>query len=248
MMACFSCQKESITESRSKTLIISSFPETGQSLSNLSIRKFNDNGSFTVPVNDADARIVWKNNSFSLQASSNMDGMYNMNLLNFEFQPGNSYRLEIDYKGEFVTGETTMPLDFQEFNIDKSVIDIYNDDGQLIDPIEMDWRQGNNLMYSVSITPFNSNPENAIDFPNLSADMVQSYRTELGTAFDENSFSIHPAHFTHYGDNTIEVIAIDERFADFFQINENGTTLSNIKNGKGYFIGVSKYSIVVKVE
>ncbi len=249
LISCISCEKSAtITESRNKTLIISSFPKTGQTLSNLSIRKFNDNGLLTVPVNDAEVNVVWKNNNFGLTPSSNQDGLYSINNSNFTFLPNNDYRLEVFYNGELTTGETTMPANFDDFDISESIIDIFDDDGNLINPIQSEWRLSNNLVYSVSISPSNTNSENLIDFSSLDANEVQAYRNQLSSTFKGNSFNIHPSMFTHYGDNTIQFIAVDSQYADFFELNENGTTFSNIKNGKGYFIGIAQYSIVVKVE
>ena len=249
LILCFSCEKSTtITESREKTLIISSFPETGQNLTNLSIRKFNDNGLLTVPVNDADVAVVWKNNNFGLKASSNQDGLYSVNNNNFTLLPNNKYRLEINYNSEFITGETTMPPNFDDFEIEQSIIDVFDEDGTLIAPIESEWRPSDDLVYSVSIKPTNTNSENLIDFSSLNAIDVAAFRNELSSTFKGSNFSLHPAMFTHYGDNVIEFIAVDKEYADFFELNENGTTFSNIKNGKGYFIGIAKHTIVVKVE
>jgi len=246
---CFSCEKSTnITESRNKTLIVSSFPQTGQTLSNLSIRKFNDNGLLTVPVNDADVNVVWKNNNFGLKASSNQDGLYSISNNNFTLLANNNYRLEINYRGDFVTGETTMPANFDDFEIEQSIIDIFDDNGNLIDPIHSEWRPSNDLAYSVSITPSNANSENLIDFSSLDVNEVEAYRNQLSSTFKGSAFNLHPSMFTHYGENTINFIAVDSEYADFFELNENGTTFSNIKNGKGYFIGIAQHSIVVKIE
>jgi len=245
----WSCEKtETITESRNKTLIINAFPETGQSISNLKITKFNDSGLLTLPVNDADVNIVWKNNNFNLNPSGNQDGLYAISSNNFEFLANNEYRLEIDYKGEFITGSTVMPSEIEDFEIENSIIDIFNDDGQLETATEMNWRKDNDLVYSVSVTPLQNNPENEITFIDLRPEEIALIRSQLNHPFETNNFSLNPALFTHYGDNIIEIISVDKQFEDFFELNENATTFSNIKNGKGYFIGISKLSIVVKVE
>ncbi|MEM7161019.1 MAG: hypothetical protein AAF487_01135 [Bacteroidota bacterium] len=249
MFIFLSCEKTvTLTESRNKTLIISAFPETGQSISDFSIRKFNDNGSFTIPVNDANPRIIWKNNSFGLIPSENQDGLYRLAADNFEFLPGNDYRLELNYKSEFITGQTSMPNEINEFEIASSIIQIYNSEGLLNPGTNINWRKEDNTIYSVSITPLEKEGENLISFPELSQNQIDDARNSLDNPFSSSAFTIPAAAFEYYGDNVIEIIAVDERFEEFFDLNENGTTFSNIKNGKGYFIGISKFSVIVKVE
>ena len=162
---------------------------------------------------------------------------------------GNSYRLEINYKNKFITGETTMPSSFEDLEFSNSIYPVFNGDA-LNSPLISSWRESNNLVYLVTITPpADATIEDLIDFPQLSADQVLAIREDLDVPFDENGIDIHPAAFTHFGYNRIDIIiAVDEEYQDFFNINENGTTFSNIKNGKGYFVGISKRSTYILVQ
>ena len=212
------------------------------------MRKFNDSGFFTVPVDNADVGIVWKNNYFGLQNSGSSDGMYNINNSNFEMLAGNSYRLEINYKSEFITGETTMPANFEDLEFSSSIYPVFNGDA-LNSPLVSSWRESNDLVYLVSITPpADATVEDQIVFSQLSSDEVLAIRENLDIPFEENGIDIHPAAFTYYGYNRIDIIAVDEEYQDFFNINENGTTFSNIKNGKGYFVGIAKRSTYILVQ
>lgn len=245
------CERSTtITESRNKTLIVSAFPETGQTLNSVSLRKFNDNGSFTIAVNDAEVGVVWKNNYFGLQPSGVLDGMYHINNSNFELQAENDYRIEINYKDQFITGETIMPAKLDEFVTSHlSEYPVFDDGGDLNNDLQLNWREANNTVYKVSITPTEGQTAtDIIDFPSLTEDEILAIRTGSNSLFEDNLINIHPAMFTYSGKHLIEIIAVDKKYEDFFDLDQNGTTFSNIKNGKGYFIGISRETMIIDVK
>ena len=241
------CEKsDNITIARNKTLFVSSFPEVGQPINNLKIQKFNDSGQYTIPVNDADVTIIWKNNHFGMDPIAEGNGTYAINNSSFIVQPGNEYKLEVQYKGEMVTGSTVTPPDFEEFFFDKDIIDAVDDGGHTKDTLNLQWRKNDGLIYVVDIKSMSENPSPII-FTNVGAKEISELKEDLKTPFAGNKISL-PAHaFTYYGLHTITITAVKEKHAGFFELNSFGTTYSNIKNGKGHFIGIERQKIIVDV-
>lgn len=241
------CEKsETITESRNKTLIISSFPEVGQPINDLKIQKFNDSGQYTIPVNDADVSIIWKNNYFGMDATAENNGTYAINNSSFIVQPNNEYKLEINYKGELITGSSTTPPNFEEFIYDRDILDAIDDGGHTNDTLNIQWRKNSGLIYLINIKSMSDNPT-PILFTNVGTKEIEEVKEMLDKPFVGNKISL-PAHaFSYYGLHTITITAVKEKHAGFFELNSFGSPYSNIKNGKGYFIGIERQKVIIDV-
>ena len=84
-------------------------------------------------------------------------------------------------------------------------------------------------------------------FTDVGPKEINDAREFLDKPFISNKVNL-PAHaFTYYGLNAITVTSVKQKHADFFELNNFGATYSNVKNGKGYFIGIERQKFIVSV-
>lgn len=254
------CSSDSITDPARDQIVIQAYVYAGQPLTNVRITSTLPLGTEDLsapPVNDAVVEIIKDGVRYDLVSSPGDSGYYHYPGNDLYFQTGDVLRLETEYGGTFVYGETVVPPPPAGVSLSSGTL-IYpefsgfgggfNQDIFQYSRIYISWRNIDNSLYYVTVENIEANPV-----------PIESNRPSFGgrlsfismpTAADSMMITFN--NITHLGTHRATLYSINQEYADLYNTQSQDSRdlnepLSNIVNGLGVFTAFNSAGVTFEV-
>lgn len=209
-------------------------------------------------ISDAEVFLQTGGQQFTLLPVEGKAGHYCYPGDDLRVTAGGHYKLEFNYNGEQVWGETTVPSAPENLSLSDSEIaitqwadlndtpDFLNDIGQIL---TLEWDNSSSDYYYITIENLEENPE-----PLELNDNVDFDFEYVSRPVQDNYFIIRPlVHFLHYGTHQITLYHVNKEYALMYEsLNQDSRSLNepytNITNGAGIFSAVAGKTIRFEVK
>lgn len=181
-------------------------------------------------------------------------GIYKLQLVNQKIKAGNTYNLKLDYAGNTLTSQTTIPEAPVDFAISTSYI--YTDritagsmgHPSMIDPIELSWSNTDNSYYYLIMNYLEDTPDYVNG--NMAGSNFQFMQSASPT--QENTYRIDQHELNCFGTYQLILFKVNPEFNDVFTLNGSNSNnlvnpITNITNGFGVFTGMNSDTLYLEV-
>lgn len=258
------CKDAVITESQGKSLVVEAFLYTGQKVENVRISETLPLGSedtLAPPVSNAQV-ILYKNGTpHELIPNPASPGYYIYNGADLTVEPGNSFSIVVNFKGNRITSSTVVPQKPENLRIS---------DTTLVLPSSSVWtpgQEGGPPRDTASIYLRWDNPDSSLYYvviENLETSPVEisSGRGAFGNGGflrrmtfppgPTKEFVIARRNLTYYGRHKAIVYKVNQEYADLYESRNQDSRnlnepLTNIINGLGVFSAFAGYEVYFNV-
>lgn len=235
------CLEEETLDSQ-VVVIVEAYIFAGQPVNRVRLRHLNEvHNTLGEFISDAEVTIVWNKVRYPLVMDLSKRGNYLYEGNDLFIQSGETYFLEIRYRGNLLTAQTIVP---------KSPIDVSVSNDTLVleelptgvevgkEALDMFWEEIEQAAYLIAT---DNDPENMdfIPFNNDSPEAQEFFNIE-GIFLSDDSVTVFEVNFDKYGDNDLILMTVDSVYLDFFRqrnqlIEHFFTTKTNIDGGGGLF-------------
>lgn len=252
-----SCTDEN--EPGGNDVVVEAFLYAGEPVTDIRLKrivKFNS-GEETLYINDADVTIGYLGQAFALVPSPGDSGFYHYPGLDLEIIPGQTYTLEVNTVGTFITSETVVPQSPTGLALSNNLIEVpkINSIFDLevfgeIPEINVTWNNTEGVYHFLLTANTLENPEplNESGF-----DLAGRLSQILVSAPTLNDFDvIRPALLTTYGLHSVKLFRINQEYVDLFSSFQQDSRnlnepLTNIEGGVGIFTAFSSQEVFFEV-
>jgi len=194
------------------------------------------------PINNADIKLIKDGQSYPLDLSPGDSGYYHYSADDLTVEANDLFTLQINYQGQVIAAETTVPLEPQGVKLSSSTLkvptieDIFQGG---MDPQDMavtvTWDNEEEDLFYVTTELLEENPE-PIDSPlggnrfrNITFPPTRRSETIIG-----------PFNLSYYGIYLVKVYRVNQEYDDLYETQDQDSRnlnepLSNIENGLGIF-------------
>lgn len=247
-----SCNKDLSININSNVIVIQAYLFPGQPITNFQITNllsFASTDTLIRPISNATVSISSNGKNYQLQAADT-DGNYTYKGTDLQIQPLNTYTLNVNYQGQIITSQTTVPLPADSVVLSDSILNV---DTTLF--TGRGFFRGQDTLPSITLKWFNNNS----DYFFIKLDNLETSpepisfgfnTTRIGRRFvsqpvqSNNSKLSIPNTIQYYGRYRILLYRVTKDYALLYenrvQDSRNLTEpLTNIHNGLGIFTAFS---------
>ncbi|MCA9732058.1 DUF4249 domain-containing protein [candidate division KSB1 bacterium] len=193
------------------------------------------------PVNNATVRLLKHDQIYELISSPGDSGYYHYGGTDLLVQAGDQFKLEIEFNGETVIGETTVPGETVNAAISVTTLSIPAPQDIFMSGLSMDdftvtitWDNEENDYFYVTTENMEDDPEP------VNEDFGGFMRMRQFPPSRSTEFTLNALQFTHLGTYEIKVYRVNKEYADLYDSQDQDSRslnepLSNIVNGLGIF-------------
>jgi len=251
-----SCEKSTMTDF-DNLLVLEGYLFQDEKVDSIHLTKslsFATDDTVYTPVDDAQITLFWDNNQYQLENIGN--GYYNYNGNDLLIKVGNTYVIEINYKGQKITSSTIVPKKPSIHSLTDTVVEIDTVftfgppqfTGTVDAGIEITWDNPDNSYYYVVIESADS-ASASIEmggggFYNGTGprpNMIFRFRSE---PFIGDRYMINSRMLEKYGKHIIKIYCVNEEYANLYENRSQDSRhlsepVTNVKNGLGVFTAFS---------
>lgn len=240
-----SCERDDgIASQRTEIIALDAFLKTGEPVSDINLRSLTHNGE-SEGLSGLNVYLKTEARVMKLEEHGSEAGHYSAEDRNFLIEEGEEYRLTLEYNDEVVTASTIAPPALEDIRLSNNVFNSENENELLF----IEWtgiNQGSaEYFYVVRLTPIGDEEMLVPIDDGKSASSARS----VGEVLLNPKATLRLEDFNYYGDHLVEVFAISNTYKEYFlphsDFSQNGAT--NVENGVGYFLGVSRLKAFIEV-
>jgi hypothetical protein len=217
------------------------------------------------PVNDASIMINWNGKSYSLVGIGG--GYYNSNDSRLSIEVGNTYSIEVKYKGKTSTSSTVVPAIPAGVILSDTIA--YIDTIFTMGPpdigggangtnsIKISWDDSDNGFYFVVIESLD--PKATLiqqgngNFPGGNGPFQGKIFRMRSQPFQGSSYTLQTRSLERYGKHVAKVYRVNQEYADLYMNRQQDSRnlsepITNVSNGLGIFTGFSYASVYFTVK
>lgn len=241
-------------------VVVEAFLFAGEPVDDIQLTQvlsFDSESTEPVYINDALVTLYRDDEMFGLIPAEGDSGFYHYPGDDLEIEIGETYSLEIEYLGEIVSAETTVPAPPAGVASSEEVLEIapinqISDIGNIreIPQVEITWENPDADYYYVLVENIEENPSSinnsGFDFGG------RANFFEVSEPVQEDFHIIQPNVLPQYGTYRVQVFRVNLEYADLFETFEQDSRslsepLSNVNNGIGIFTAFSSDQLTFEV-
>ncbi len=201
------------------------------------------------PINDADVTLIKDGKRYLLSASPGDSGYYHYEGDDLTVNSGDLFKIEVNYKDEVITAETTVPDAPQGMVLSDTVLSIpdYYRPIEMTEEITLTWSNDDAQLYYVVVENIDENPEEILTFmPSRGGKRMISLPT------NRDYYTINFRTVSYRGRHRIRLYRINQEYADLYLSRQQDSRdlnepLTNIRNGLGIFSAFNSDSLFFTV-
>jgi hypothetical protein len=196
------------------------------------------------PVNDATVSLIRDGVNYNLVPSAGNSGHYHYPGENLIIQSGDVFTIQVEYKGQIITGSTTVPQSPEAVTISNTQMVIStNFSPRFGGPdstrfLEINWQQDAGSLFYVVVESLEDNPAEIELFGGFGGNRIGRKFTFPPSSINE--FRLQMFSLQYYGNHVAKVYRVNQEYADLYESRNQDSRdlnepLSNIENGLGIF-------------
>lgn len=249
-----SCEDDNLLTPKSNLIVVQAYLFAGEPANDIRITDtlpLDADTTFAPPINDAQVILIKNNARYELLASPGDSGYYHYPGHDLSVEAGDVFYLEINYNGETIHAETTVPEKPEGIKLSKHRLDIldmenngFGNFGALDSMgIELTWQNEDDELFYVVIDNIEENPTE------IETIFGQIPRRFISQPMNRNSYMIKQQMITHYGQHRIKLYRVNQEYADLYMSRQQDSRdlnepLTNIENGLGVFSAFNSDSLL----
>lgn len=251
-----SCSDDPTGTTATELLVIEAFLFAGEPVRDVRVTEtipLSSEDKTPVPINDAAVRLIRDGVAYDLVPSGT--GGYYEYPGDLAVAVGDRFAIEVTYRGETATGETTVPPPPTDLVLSSSVVYAREfgrgrtrGGGGISDPSEelgVTWSNPHRLLHFVVVESIEDDPEPII--PDEIRQRIGGGFRFVSTPTDDDATTITALTLEFLGQHRLRVYRINEEYAQLYQNREQDSRdlnepPSNIRNGLGVFSAFSSDS------
>lgn len=254
------CESDSVINGETPLLVVEAYLFAGQPVTHIRLSEsygiaFKD--STAPPVNTAQVSLIRDGNRYPLEIAAGDSGWYHYTGPQLNIAENDFFLLEIEYQGEVVTAETTVPSAPYGLVLDDSTLEVadFSDfiPGGDFDPqstmLTLEWTGEENALYYVVIENLEEDPEEIGENGIFMGKGPGRFITEPNPL---NHYRIGVMAVTHFGRHRAQVFRVNQEYADLYQSRQQDTRdlnepATNIDGGLGIFSAFNSATVLFTV-
>ncbi|MCI5057169.1 MAG: DUF4249 domain-containing protein [Flavobacteriales bacterium] len=244
------CTKPESNEDELKKVVMEAFIFAGEPVDDIRLTEllpFGGEDTVADPINDADVRIIWRNQTFTLSNEGD-SGVYHYAGTDLQINEGELYKIEVDYFGKTASAFTIVPPPTEGLTITRDTMEVFSFESLIDDPFGIDltptdpiiaeWANPANEYFYIVIQNTDPNAKPRFEGFEDIFDIIDFFIFSEPT--QENSYEITDIDISHLGDHEIKVYRVNQEYVDLFtNLDQDSRTLNepitNVDNGLGVF-------------
>ncbi len=213
------------------------------------------------PINDAVITLIKHGQRYECEPSPGDSGYYHYSDNDLTIETGDQFKIEIEYKDQFVTGTTVVPL--KPVNVAISSLFMTIPDFSNMESlwewrqsenreIEITWDNEDDSWYYVTLENIDENP---VEISSLisGGPLFQSRPARfIFPPINDNSYRIRLPLITHLGLHRVNLYRVNQEYVNLYESRQQDSRdlnepLTNIENGLGVFSAFNSESVYLDV-
>ena len=226
----FACEEE---QDGNKTLVVEGYLYTGVTSQQIKLSSSNRHGTNAEIISDAEVVLYDKTGDYEFMHQRN--GIYTYNGEDLLIIPEATYSLEVEYKGQKIYSETTVPHPPVGLMADQDTLTI---DGFVSNFITFSWLNPN--FYSPLVKSVTAHPDNLIK----TNEEIDRFNFSMPTS--NNEYFVDIRHIEYLGQNDFILFSVANEYLDLYQFTNQESGLlqpGNIRGGLGIFTSFSSDTV-----
>jgi hypothetical protein len=252
------CSKDNPVSSISEQIVVRGYLFTGEPVQDIQLTEalpLGSNETSAPPINSAVVKLVKEGKEYSLITSEGDSGYYYYPGNDLSVDPGDVFAIQIDYLGNTIFAETTVPAPPEEVTISADTLVItnmgefpFNGDfeSDSLRWLTVSWKEDASSLFYVTMENIEENPE-AVDSDNQFFQGGGNMRY-VSSPSSRNEYQVNRMEINYYGKHRLRVYRVNQEYADLYETRQQDSRdlnepLTNIVNGLGIFSAFSSVDI-----
>ena len=241
------CTEESPLISENELVVVEAYLYAGELVDDIKLMGTlpldADTNAVPPPLNDAVVRLIRNNVSYELELMAGDSGYYHYAGDDLAVQTGDQFILEIEWQGQFISAETTIPEKPINVSLSKTNLEVPNfDDRESImewmqsedRDIILSWENDSTQFFYVVLENIDNDPEP------IESSFGPRFRGFITQPINDNEYPIRAMMLTHLGNYRVHIFRVNPEYVDLYESRNQDSRdlnepLTNIVNGLGVF-------------
>lgn len=243
------CATESATSTDEKTelIVVQAYLYAGEPVTDVRITSTLELGSeetHAPPINDANVALIKNSIRYELEPSPGDSGYYHYGGSDLSIETGDKFKIEVEYSGIVITGETEVPPAPRNISLSQTTITVpdFSNFTQGNRPdlsssqFSIKWENEDHLLHFVVVDNIDENPV-SIESPGMGFARRFNF---ISQPTNNDSIRINFMTLEQLGLHRVKVYRINQEYADLYETQSQDSRdlnepLTNIVNGLGVF-------------
>ena len=249
------CTQDSPLAPENELIVVRGYLYSGEPVTDIQLTTTLPLGSedtLAPPINNAHVSLSKNDRTYELIPSPGDSGYYHYAGDDLSVETGDIFDLFVEYGGETITGETTVPAPPEDVSLSSDVLTIstgfdypFSGKSDSTRWIEVTWKEDALSLFYITIDNVEDNPEAIETNGQFTPPGIKRF---ISAPTNRNDYRIQRFSITHYGLHRVRVYRVNQEYADLYDTRQQDSRdlnepLTNIVNGLGIFSAFNSIEI-----